>query len=673
LCFSRKEGEAGDIIARVTVANKARVMALLCCLIAFLLSAWTLDARSLWGDEAFSVWASKQDAIKLIAGLDAQPPLYHLALGAGRALFGESVFAIRFLSVMAGVLLVAVGANMGRRIGGVYVSILTALLLATSPILLYFMQEARMYTLAALMAGGAMLLAVVMLQRSRDEQRLAIGDWLTYVALTLAALFTHFYTAGVLLANSIALGIAALRSRNVRRMAEWVIAHAAIAAIFLGWFIGLQSRYAVQSAQSRPRIVPLPEDIINNIGRGINGVIFGMRADAGTTIFALALFVLALAGLLGYWRRGKRGVALLIAGTIGFSMLLVLLTAAPSGLVSDFNPRYFLFTLLPLALAAGGWSLWKFERGDLSLNDARDVQSEIENPKSKIHNLSSPISAVVAFVALIPALVGISQLLDTSWQKSRYDELIDAIQQRSRPGDGIVMVNSDQFVLMDYYGSGILPALNVPNGELSSAPAKVTETVQQFAQDKARVWLINFGWAMNLQGRSAVEEALAGKGARTYAQGFQDAALALYDLRATGGDAPIQPKNVRFGEQILLAGVRERSTRFQAGDAITLDLFWQALQKPQADYTVFMHLRKAGDGAQIAAFDGPPANGAAPTSSWSVGQTITDTRAIAIPQDAKAGEYDVVIGLYQYPSFERLKIDGGDSTEIAVSRVTISP
>jgi hypothetical protein len=647
----------------VTVANKARALALLCCLIAFLLGVWALDARSLWGDEAFSVWASKQSALKLIAGLDAQPPLYHLALGAARALWGESVFAIRFISVACGVLLVAAGANMGRRIGGSAVALTTALLLATSPILIYFMQEARMYTPAALMAGGAMLLAVVILQRIRAHQHPTTGYWLAYVLLSLAALFTHFYTAGVLLANSIALGVAALRSRNARRMAEWVIAHAAIAVVFLGWFIGLQSRYAVQSAQSRPRIVPLPEDIINNIGRGINGLIFGMRADAGTTIFALALFVLALAGLLGYWRRGRRGEALLIAGAIGFSMLLVLLTAAPSGLVSDFNPRYFMFTLLPLALAAGGWTLM-FTR-----EERREEMAKQRSPLQTSFLLSF---VPVLVIALIPALIGIAQLLDTSWQKSRYNALIEAIRQGSRPGDGIVMVNSDQFVLMDYYGPGILPVLNVPNGELSSAPANVTAQVQQFVQDKARVWLINFGWAMNLQGRSAAEEALAVKGARTFSQGFQDAALALYDLRASGSDAPIQPKDVRFGGQIVLAGVRERGTAYQAGDAITLDLFWQALQQPKADYTVFMHLRKAGDGAQIAAFDGPPANGAAPTSGWQIGQTITDTRAIAIPPDAPAGEYDVVIGLYQYPSFERLMIDGGDRTEIAISRVTIS-
>jgi hypothetical protein len=215
--------------------------------------------------------------------------------------------------------------------------------------------------------------------------------------------------------------------------------------------------------------------------------------------------------------------------------------------------------------------------------------------------------------------------------------------------------------------------LNVANGDLSSAPAKVAEQVQQFMHDKGRVWLINFGWAMNLQGRSPAEQALSERGARTFSQGFQDASLALYDLRAGGADAPIQPKDVRFDGQIQLAGMRERSTSYQPGDAITLDLIWQALQPPKADYTVFMHLRKAGDGAQIAAFDGPPANGAAPTSGWSVGQTITDTRAIAIPVDAPAGEYDVVIGLYQYPSFERLKIDGTENNEIAISRITIGP
>jgi hypothetical protein len=52
----------------------ARRLALGLCGLAFALGTFALDARALWGDEAFSVWASKQSALALIGGLDAQPP-----------------------------------------------------------------------------------------------------------------------------------------------------------------------------------------------------------------------------------------------------------------------------------------------------------------------------------------------------------------------------------------------------------------------------------------------------------------------------------------------------------------------------------------------------------------------------------------------------------------------
>jgi hypothetical protein len=117
--------------------------------------------------------------------------------------------------------------------------------------------------------------------------------------------------------------------------------------------------------------------------------------------------------------------------------------------------------------------------------------------------------------------------------------------------------------------------------------------------------------------------------------------------------------------------VRNRANTYRPGDALTLDLFWRALQKPNADYTVFMHLRRASDGGQIAAFDSTPVNGTSPTSSWSAGQSITDTRAVQIPADAAPGEYDVIIGWYLYPSFERLTLDGSGATEIVVSTVRV--
>jgi hypothetical protein len=84
-----------------------------------------------------------------------------------------------------------------------------------------------------------------------------------------------------------------------------------------------------------------------------------------------------------------------------------------------------------------------------------------------------------------------------------------------------------------------------------------------------------------------------------------------------------------------------------------------------------MHLRRADDGAQIAALDSPPQNGAAPTSGWMPGQVITETRAVPIPSDAPIGDYHVIIGWYLYPSFERLTIDGEATTEYIAARVRV--
>ncbi len=641
--------------------RQARVAACACCALAFLLATWTLDARGLWGDEAFSVWASKQPAAALIAGLDAQPPLYHLLLGAGRLLWGESVFALRYLSVCCGVLLVAVGAQLGRLIGGSSASAFAALWLAVSPISLYFAQEARMYAPAALFAGGAMLLAVASLKRrARTAGCAAQGGRrdASYVLLSLGALFTHYYVAGVLLVNALALGLAALRSRDARRIVAWLIAHLLIALVFGAWFLGLQSRYASRAIAGRARIMPAFEDIVSDFGVGVNGLLFGMRADGSLTAAALALFALAVVGAIGYRGRGQRGDAWLILGWIVASLGVVAATAGRSGIVGDFNPRYYLFALLPLALAAAGWVVL--------IEDA--LRRAVRTPVSRRAVLPF---AFVILIALAPAVVGDLQLFDLSWQKSRYDAMVGAIRARAQPNDGAVLVNSDQFPLLAYYGPLDMPVWIVGNDTLNRDPASVEAELSRFAEGKSRLWLVNYGWAMALQPPSVVEQALNQRGARTYAQGFQDVSLALYDLRFAAGDAPVRPQRVRFGGQIALVGVRGRARPYHPGEAVTLDLIWRADQAPRADYTVFMHLRRADDGSQIAAFDSPPVNGAAPTSRWTPGQIVTDTRAVPIPADAPPGEYNVVIGLYLYPTFERLTMDGGEATEHIVERVTI--
>jgi uncharacterized membrane protein len=618
-----------------------RLMPAALSLLAFALAVPLLDARSLWGDEAFSVWASKQPLANLLLGLDAQPPLYHVVLKLSRALWGESVFALRFSSVICGVLLTPIVYRMTRALAGNAPALLAMLATAVSPILIYYQQEARMYAIATLMTAGAMLFTA----RATAGCTLRRRDWLAFVLLSLGALYGHFYTVTLLAINAAALGIVALRRRSGR--VHWLLAHAAIAIGFGIWFFGLQWMVLTRSGPQRRSLLPPLNEIADNIQRGISGLIFGLRFEAWQAPIALVLFALVLLGAVALWRARRRAAALLGAGWVALSCLFVFVTASRSGIVPDFNPRYLLFTLPALMLLAGGW---------LTSN-------------------ARPWRAAIALVIVL-ATAGIGQLAfaDMQWQKSRYDALLAAIQARAESGDAAALLNSDQFPLYDFYGPVNMPVWIMDNNLWSDA--QQAEQLAQFARASGsarRVWFVKYGWAATPSLRSAAENSVAAAAVRLYNGEFGDATATLYErFDASGAPAP-QEVDVNFGGQITLTGWRMRGSRFAPGDAISLDLIWRALAKPSADYTVFVHLRGAASGEQVNANDSAPLNGAAPTSSWQPGQIVTDTRGIEVPSNAPAGRYQVIIGLYRYPSFERLAIDSGGSTEYVVREVEVGP
>ncbi|MFQ5612667.1 MAG: hypothetical protein ACE5H9_11100, partial [Anaerolineae bacterium] len=86
-------------------------------------------------------------------------------------------------------------------------------------------------------------------------------------------------------------------------------------------------------------------------------------------------------------------------------------------------------------------------------------------------------------------------------------------------------------------------------------------------------------------------------------------------------------------------------------------LFWQAETTPRADFTVFVHVVDQA-GSVVAQADGPPAQGAYPTSLWDAGEIIADEREIVLPGDLPPGCYTLLVGLYRPDSGERLPVAG---------------
>lgn len=195
---------------------------LLLTLLAFWLRVHNLDAFSFWTDEGLTPERSGYSIAQilrndiLIQGVvtkDTHPPLYYLIIHVTRRLFGASDFAFRYPSVLFGVLLVPLLYQLGQRMGGKAVGLIVALLAAVSPLQVYYSQEARMYSLLALLvtAMSYVLWRVIQLTdeagRTTTNPRTAatrgprsvVRGLGAYALLASAALYTH-YTVAFLIA-----------------------------------------------------------------------------------------------------------------------------------------------------------------------------------------------------------------------------------------------------------------------------------------------------------------------------------------------------------------------------------------------------------------------------------------------------------------------------------------
>src|SRR5574341_188236 len=99
-----------------------RAAIVLICLFAYILRAYAVSHQALRGDEAFSVAFSSQsfgEMARAMAHTEPNPPLYWFLLHGWMRVAGQSELAVRWPSVLAGVITVVLAHRLGRvLIGG---------------------------------------------------------------------------------------------------------------------------------------------------------------------------------------------------------------------------------------------------------------------------------------------------------------------------------------------------------------------------------------------------------------------------------------------------------------------------------------------------------------------------------------------------------------------------
>ena len=168
--------------------NKFLFLLLFVIFVGSVLRLYHLGKQSLWLDEAYSVLMSKNLAtLWFEQAQDSSPPLYYSILYYWIRLFGDSEFSIRLLSAIFGISLIPLIFVVGNSIFNKEAGIYAALFAAISPIHIYYSQEARMYTLLALLSLSSFFLLDLSIKKKKNV------FWFAYAFITILALYTHNY------------------------------------------------------------------------------------------------------------------------------------------------------------------------------------------------------------------------------------------------------------------------------------------------------------------------------------------------------------------------------------------------------------------------------------------------------------------------------------------------
>ncbi len=653
-------------------------------LLALALRLHQLGAQSLWYDETVSAHLARQDLVALTrhtAG-DIHPPLYYYLLHFWTRLAGDSEFALAFVSLFCGVLLVAMAYRVGTRLIDPPTGMLAATLTALSPFHIWYSQEVRMYTLGSLL-GMLTLWALVRMQRHPRT-------WLAWTLAAAAGLYSLYYFAFLLVFENLFILGSWRRRRELASGAylrRWLAAQATTAMLYLPW---LPIFYRQATA---PPVPPWRSftDGWTVLRETWTALVVGQSMTPQQAwpvlVLAAALYLVALG-------RGRaRGQAGLTGGMV--KGLLIGYTAVPIALIWLFSfvtplyhIRYAFLYAAPFSIMLA-WGLRAAWEGRFAVRR---------------------LAVAAAALALVGACVfSLSQFWnDPHYAADDYRSAVRYIARRLGPNDA-VLINAGYVYpaflyyyrgpiawrgrLTDYPAAGVdghHGAVIVQTGTIDGPPslgwgsptsdfyaisrAETAAALERLFARHERVWMLRaYDTVTDPQGflRAWLEEhgllfddwVIAGE-ANARVQGWR-----THRAPQTTAPAPPHPLDVRFGAGIVrLLGFDGDLAPVAAGDDLPLSLYWRWEAAPGSsaaiDYSVSVGLYNS-HGRRLAQHDEPPGAPLYPTSRWAQGEIMAQPLRLSVPLGTPPGVYTLEATVYDPANGAPLPIAGAESGDRA--------
>ncbi len=338
--------------------RRAVILPLIVSCLAFAARVMLLTRESLWRDEVDSVRFALEPAETLLSRLTAigfNGPLYFLLLRGWFALVGVNDFTLRYFSALAGVALVALSYALGRRLFGRAAGVAAQWITASSPLLVWYAGEGRMYALQPALLALAMY---ALLRAIGPWQARRAAWWATFVVATSLSFYVHVLSPLVLVVALVAF-VALWRTARV----EWRRALVALALLTLP-YLPLAAWQAPALLAGGGTLLPaFPLDAIAStvlrnwmLGLDAGAPLFFVPSPAARRI-AQALVLGALLSAIAVWflqvlrRSTHRRFALVLAA---WAVLPTALLSVISSLRAPlFLPRYVLWSSTPFYVLLG--------------------------------------------------------------------------------------------------------------------------------------------------------------------------------------------------------------------------------------------------------------------------------------------------------------------------------
>jgi hypothetical protein len=245
-----------------------------------------------------------------------------------------------------------------------------------------------------------------------------------------------------------------------------------------------------------------------------------------------------------------------------------------------------------------------------------------------------------------------------------YRALATDLAQRVAADGAVAVVPPGEVYPVAAAGDGPLP--------LYPLQAPVADGLEALAQVHDSLWLV-----LGDVAQADPDGALA----RTLAAGYYPAGhawygplqLVLYGTPAAPWDGPggaaLDPA-AAWTEGITLDAYRFADRTVKLGGVVRLDLAWRATESVADRYKVFLHLID-GEGQVVAQRDGEPGAGIQRMDVWVEGEVVRDRHGLWLPTELAPGAYQLLLGLYDPDSGERVAVccPEGDAWHLASVRI----